>query len=202
METFIFITWLIAWISLTIGTVAVFGMLYLIVQYRSIRMSPLKANDASVTKQEFLGLLNSAQEHILILDGGDAVVDSIYNDEEIISRIKEKLATHSNFKVYCLFTSLAPTSELLFTRIFSTKEFRDSVFIEKYSVPTEAHCKIIDGGIQAYLSWHRRGSVNRLYRTVDYSHSFRFFRKQIMRRSLGMYLDIFRDEFPNTAAFA
>lgn len=178
------------------GTVYIVVMLYLATQYQSVRVSPLMLNHSGVAKDEFLRLLDDAREWVFVIDDGDQVDDSIYENRQVLESIANKLDKDRAFKIYCVFNVDVP--DLRFRREFETSAFRDRVFVHALGSDEEnigTHCKMIDGGLQAHLSWHATGEKDRIYRTVDCSRTLKPWRSRVIRDSLGPQLDIFNRYF-------
>ena len=184
------------------GTVYIVVMLYLTTQYQSVRVSPLMLNHSGVAKNEFLRLLDEAKQWVFVIDDGDQVGDSIYEDQQVLDSIANKLREDRAFKLYCVFNLDVP--ELRFRKKFEA-DFQDQVFIHALRSDEEnigTHCKMIDGGLRAHLSWHATGEKERIYRTVDCSRTLRPWRSRVIRDSLGPQLDIFNRYFQQRAALA
>ena len=180
------------------GTVYMAVILFLTAQYQSIHASDLRMNDGEVARDEFTRLLSEAKESLIIYDDGDRVADSIYDSPEVIAKFQEKLITNPEFRIYCLFNCDEP--ELMFRKEFGNGgpqvkiRVRDSV--PRYNeTSVQTHYKIIDGGVQAYLSWHYPGSSERIFKTVDCSGVVRFLRPRVIKNVLGQYMAHFKREF-------
>ena len=185
------------------GTVYIVVMLYLTTQYQSVRVSQLMLNHSGVAKDEFLRLLNDAREWVFFVDDGDQVNDSIYDDGQVLESIAKKLEENRSFKIYCVFNVDVPS--LRFRKQFESAAYRKRVFVHALRSDQESigtHCKMIDGGLQAYLSWHATGEKERIYRTVDCSRTLRPWRSRVIRDSLGPQLAIFNRYFQQRAASA
>ena len=181
------------------GTIYIVVMVYLTAQHHGVQVSGLKMNDGDVAKDEFLQLLGTAREWMFIVDDGDHVDDSIYEDRKILDRILKKLDEFTDFRIYCLFNE--DHKDLEFRRRFDSPQFSDRVFIRTVDQEPRirTHCKMIDKGLQAHLSWHLSGAKQRLYKTVDCSGTLAPLRARVIRNSLGEQLDTLERFFPNRA---
>ena len=117
--------------------------------------------------------------------------------------IANKLNEDGTFKIYCVFNVDVP--ELRFREQLEDAAFRDQVFV--YALRSDGknigtHCKMIDGGLQAHLSWHATGEKERIYKPVDCSRTSRLWRSRVIRDSLGPQLDIFNRYFQQRAVAA
>ena len=191
-------------VILLLGTGYLGWMLFLIAEHGRVKRSKLRINDGTVTKEEFIRLLDQAHDVMIVHDDGDKIADSIYDSREIIDRVRKKLEESANFQIRCLFNYDNP--DLLFRKAaidLPQVEIRvrksDAVRAEK---GLRSHYKVIDNGRQAYLSWHHTGSPQRFYRTVDCSRVLRLVRKRVVRRALGGVLRHFALEYEKAEAIA
>lgn len=169
------------------ATVYMGYLLFQIAQYQSVQVSSLQCDDGDVVKDEFLQLLEAAQDSMTVHDDGDAVSDSIYNRPEVVEAVSDKLAAFPNFRIVCVFDCDNP--DLLFRKRFEGRHDRVRIkVLGQYSESSiRSHCKYIDDGIQAYLSWHYTGSTDRVYKTVDCSAVAKISRPTVIQRVLGDY---------------
>lgn len=187
-----------------LGTVYLGWLLFLIGEHGRVSRTELRINDGTVTKEEFIRLLDQARDVMIVHDDGDKVADSIYDNREIIEKVRKKLDESTNFKIRCLFNYDNP--DLLFRkaaldlpRIEIKVRKSDSGHVEN---GLRSHYKVIDDGSQAYLSWHHTGSPERFYRTVDCSKVLRPVRKRVVQRALGGVLRHFALEYEKAEAVA
>ena len=134
-------------------------------QLRYVESSPARPNADNVAKGEFLRLLQSASVEMIVYNDGNRITDSIYDQPEIVEAVKEKLLTHPEFTMRCLFNE--PDGELLFMKEFRTSSSVEIKRRKRDVAPHPTHYKIIDGGRRAYLSKHVPGSSERRYKLVD-----------------------------------
>lgn len=136
-------------------------------QLRHVSVTRVDWNNDDSTSQNFLELLDDAQNCIIIYDDGNGQDGSIYMNQKIVEAVREKVKANSNFQVRCLFNCDDPS--LLFRRALS---HFDQVEIKINRDPMQkmaTHYKIIDGGKKAYLSKHSLGVSIRRFKRVDCS---------------------------------
>ncbi len=120
-------------------------------------------NDDNIAKKKFLLLLGEAERRMLVYDDGNDNPHSIYNQTDVIERIKEKLRTTPQLKLDCVFND---DDETLFKKTFLN---HDQVSIRlRLRNPKRVHYKIIDGQ-KGYISRHEHDSVDRDGEWVDAS---------------------------------
>ena len=180
------------------GTGYVVRLVFKTVQYQRVQTSPLRMDDEGAAGTEFLRLLAAAKEQMVIFDNGDKVEDSIYDREEVVEHVQQKLREEPAFRMYCLFNRDEP--DIRFRDTFQGGEPRVSIKIVKHREPCSesgrnAHYKMIDGGVQAYLSWHGPGRSKRLYKTVDCSGVAKSQMEHVTNKVLGAYKSHFSREF-------
>ena len=152
----------VGWAMLAGGTVYIVVMLYLTTQYQSVRVSSLVLDQSGVAKDEFLRLLDDAQQWAFAIDDGDRVGDSMYEDQQVLDSIANKLRGDRAFKLYCVFNIDVP--ELRCRREFEAA-LQDQVFVHALrsdEQDIDTHCEMIDGGLRARLSWHATGERENL----------------------------------------
>ncbi len=196
---------ILAILGLVLVTIYAFYALYMAAQYQTVRNSGLQRNNGYIAQREFIRLLDTASREMIIYDDGDLVPDSIYDNEKVIQAVHDKLKSHPDFVMRCLFNC---DSELLkFRKEFGSRDSQVQVRIRSEArgpccdrnlkLP---HFKIIDGGSCAYLSWHEAGSEARLYQTIDCSNLFRLGKNRVVQNIVGNYIDQFDHEFESAEA--
>ena len=126
-------------------------------------------NDGASTCNTFISLLHEARKSMIVYDDGDKVEDSIYNNAKVVESLREKLLSNPDFSIRCVFNSDE-------TELRLRKEARDlgsgvQIRIRNPSAPVcRIHYKIIDDGLQAYLSRHKSEETQRRYRIVNCSN--------------------------------
>lgn len=149
-------------------------------------------NDNRFAIRSFRRLLKGANKKMIIYDDGDKTPGSIYESEEVVSMVKEKLTRNKRFVMYCNFNLNDST---LFREKF---ESHNRVYIKTRKEKGEAiaHYKIIDDGKMAYLSWHREGSTNRKVKIYDFSNvRKRRWQNDVMKEYIGKYLRDAKNQF-------
>ncbi len=122
-------------------------------------------NTDEQAKNDFLQLIEDAEECIEIFDDGDDMEESIYQKEEVVTKIKEKLRQVRDFKIDCFFND---DNELLFIKELENEYgVNITAGIDSSRPPGQTHYKIADNGRIAYLSNHGRKESERNYRLLD-----------------------------------
>ena len=127
-------------------------------------------NDDDRAIAAFLELVQEAQETLEVLDDGNNMPESVYNQEAVVEALRRKLQHTSALEVTCYFND---DEDLLFRREF---EGNPRVHIHAGIQPggtravDQAHFKITDGGRLAYLTRHKPGENRRAYRKLDTRH--------------------------------
>ena len=185
----------IAMAALVVSSCFAAFILYRTSQYLDVRNSGLQRNDNRVVSDEFLKLLQAAKQEMVIYDDGDSIPDSIYDNEEIIEAIREKLSIRPDFRIRCLFN--CDNANLKFRQAFASGvtgveiKIRKDPGVRGTSAGDVPHYKMIDGGSQAHLSWHEAGSADRIYQIVDCSNVRGWGKASTIHRITGEYTDHF-----------
>lgn len=119
-------------------------------------------NNSTLATENFLSLINAAELTMLISDDGDAVCESIYNNDYLIQVVADRLETNPHLELYCIFFDAEADNK--FKQRFDT---HPRVHIRKIRPRQDIHVKIIDGGKRGYLTSHSIGSEDRKYRKYD-----------------------------------
>ncbi len=120
-------------------------------------------NDDAFAKDKLVKYLAQAQKNLIIFDDGNVSEDfaSIYNDNSIIDKLRNKLKQNSIFKLNMHFNC----KENLAVNTLSS-EFPEQVHI-KYNPYNrkdgEWHFKLFDDGNICYASCHKLNEVNRAF---------------------------------------
>ena len=123
-----------------------------------IEMSPNSDKSVEVI---LLNLIKEAQHELVMYDDGDPQDGSLYESEQVIQALEQKL-TDSQFRVDCVLNY--PTGKTLFERKLGGME---NVRIRRRAAnQSTIHYKIIDG-TKAYISRHRRGQETRNRKVID-----------------------------------
>ena len=188
-----------ALIVIVAGTVCIAGVLLLAVQSGNIESSRLGVNDGAVTSGEFIRLVDAAERTMIVRDDGSKVEDSIYDDPNVMGAPRRNLDRNPRLRVYCLFNDDEPD---LLLRGMAREHPRLEVRVRKDQPQSgegviRSHYKVIDNGLQAYLSWHAHGERESVCRTVDCSMVAKPFRSLVARNALGECLERFKLEYAN-----
>ena len=137
-------------------------------------------NDDEKAQTAFLDLLGEAREEMIVHDDGGPNEGSIYESDQVVEALKEKLDSHPKFEMKCLFSNPTPTK--------FTEHFRDHprVRIVVRDKRSSMHYKIIDDGRKAYVSSHKSGSSERNFKFIDCSDTLGS--KYARDAALGDYL--------------
>ncbi len=196
----------VAILALIAVTLYAFHVVFWATQYQAVQNSGLLKNNPNVAQSEFIRLLDKAAKEMIIYDDGDLVADSIYDSEEVVQAVHDKLGDHPDFVIRCLFNW--DTRQLRFCEEFGSKNPQVQIRTRSgpegpYSgpVPRLPHFKIIDGGSCAYLSWHDPGSESRFYQTIDFSGVSRIGRDRVVGKIVGKYIDRFDRTFSSARTF-
>ena len=192
----VFFSW-VAFAWFVVGTGIIVWTLHRAFQFRYVRATSPAVNDDASAVRSFLGMLNQAQQSLIIYDDGDDAEGSLYNDRRVVEAVQRKLKGNPVFKVRCLFNC---DDNLLFQREFK-KERQVHVRIRSNGPSDDGiHYKIIDGGAKAYLSRHALGSKERRYTIIDCTRVPPRHRGHVADSLLGMYKEDFEQAFEASAA--
>ena len=157
----------------------------------------VKMNDSSAAGKAFAGLLGRAERRMVVYDDGNGGDSSIYNNEDILAKVMDRLEEKKDLRIQFCFNCDEP--ELLFR-----KEFRDNphprvsiktLGLDGDSRPDDMHYKIIDDGQMAHLSRHKFGSEERRFKLVDCRARPKFISDFVSQATLGEYLEDFEEKF-------
>ena len=158
--------------------------------YVNINVTEIE-NDNLFAIKNFIDLFDEAEYCICICDDGDKMPESIYENEDVIQKVKDKLDKNSDFHVQCSFNEKEETK---FVEEFKGHE-RVTIKFRKRPLGL-AHYKIIDDGRKAYLSWHNPGSEDRRVKIYDFSNAKRGFRrKDVKEEYIGDCLKDIESQF-------
>ena len=154
------------WIVVAILVAGFLTSVYLIASVQGdLRMreeSGLNTDEQATTM--FIGLLNQTRRRIDIHDDGNDFSGSMYNSQEVIGVLRERIQER-NIKVRCLFNDADQPLELL--NLARTDEFGSHIevwYLRGGRQEPDTHYKIVDGGRLVHLSRHARGAGERGYR--------------------------------------
>lgn len=172
------------------------SLLHRAFQFRYVLSTSPAINDNASALRSLLGMLNEAQESLIICDDGENSGGSLDNDSRVIEAVQEKLKDNPLFEVRCLFNC---NDELLFRKELKGERQVD-VRIRSNSAPEDGiHYKIIDGGTKAYVSRHALRSKKGRYKIVDCTRVPPRYRADMADSLLGMYKEDFEHAFEASA---
>lgn len=124
-----------------------------------IEMPP---NSDTSVERILLKLIEQAEREVVLYDDGDSGTGSLYQSEEIVLALRQKLQQNPHFRVDCVLN--APTGTTLFEQKLGPL---DNVRIRRRREnPSTIHYKIFDGTL-GYISRHRPGEVTRNRKLID-----------------------------------
>ena len=172
------------------------SLLHRAFQFRYVLSTSPAINDNASALRSLLGMLNEAQESLIICDDGENSGGSLDNDSRVIEAVQEKLKDNPLFEVRCLFNC---NDDLLFCKE-AKGERQVDVRIRSNSAPEDGiHYKIIDGGTKAYVSRHALRSKKGRYKIVDCTRVPPRYRADMADSLLGMYKEDFEHAFEASA---
>ena len=123
-------------------------------------------NSDKTEVEHFIALLNEAKKSMVVYDDGKKMKGSIYENQEVIRAVRQKLSNNPGFRLSCYFNFDA---DMPFTKELG-KCHGVRIEVGQGGQPNnDVHYKIIDGGLKAYLSRHEFASKERQYRVIDCS---------------------------------
>ena len=136
------------------------------VEVSRTRVTEMSPNNNEAAEQIFLELLDEAETEIVMYDAGDDDDGSLYQSQEVVQAIRDKLHENAEFKVDCVLNNRAGAT------LFETELAQEpNVKIrERRDNPSRVHYKIIDGR-KAHVSCHEPGKMVRNSRMIDCSNA-------------------------------
>ena len=142
----------------------------------------------------FIDLLSQTSRQIDIHDDGNDFEGSIYNDHDVIDKLRERIGKH-NIKVRCLFNDADLRLELL--KLARSEECRHAIEIwhlKSVRPEQDIHYKIVDGGRLVHLSIHAHGASERGYKL---RRAQEWWKLQTRKRISKPYRDHFENGLKN-----
>ena len=187
----VFFSW-VAFAWFVVGTGIILWTLHRAFQFRYVRSTSPAINDNASALRSLLGMLNEAQESLIIYDDGENSEGVLYNDTRVVEAVQGKLKDNPLCEVRCLFNC---NDNLLFRKEFKGERHVD-VRIRSNSVSEDGiHYKIIDGGAKVYVSRHALGSKEGRYKIVDCTRFPPRYRADEADSLLGTYREDFECAF-------
>ena len=172
-------------IALGIALYYVFRQYHVIKYMELVKITEVDENDPEVPVQHAIKLIGEAHHGMEMYDDGDEVPGSLYDSDEVITALSNKLSDPElEFKldIITALSNKLSDPELEFKLdiiLHKGKGFigaigglpNASIYIDRPDSPerpmNEVHYRIIDGGKKAYLSTHEPGSSDRKFQVVD-----------------------------------
>ena len=145
-------------------------------------------NDNEDAIRRFRAVLGQAEREFLVHDDGDKTDGSLYDDEDTVAAVRERLQTCPRLRIRCLLNFNADV------RMAALREEFDDRFQVRYlhqRPVDDVHFKIADDGKMAYFSVHAKGATERKDQVVEDLGAPEFVRK----RRLAGFIDDFNDGF-------
>ena len=155
------------WGVIVIYLAGLLTSMFLIISVQGdMRPEEVGVNSDDHAKDTFIRMVNETNSLMVIHDDGNDFEDSIYNNEEVISALRDRLRKKRKARVKCLFNF--PNQSLKFLELARLDEFRERIEIwyRAGGRPCkDIHYKIVDGGKMVYLSEHKaEANAERHYR--------------------------------------
>ena len=150
-------------------------------------------NDEEDAIRHFLAVLDRAERELLVHDDGDQTNGSLYDDENTVEAVRERLQTCPNLKIRCLLNFKADVRMAALSEEYGV---RFQVRYLHQRPIDDVHFKIADGGKMAYLSVHPRGVTERQGQIIEDLGA----REYVRKRRLGGLIDDFNEGFAKAHA--
>ncbi len=161
---------------------------WLACEHSRLRVTDVE-NDNEDAIRHFLAVLGQAEHELLVHDDGDDNTDgSLYDHEDTVQAVRERLRTCPDLKIRCLLNFKADV------RMADLSEEYGSRFQVRYLQQRPAddvHFKIADGGKMAYLSVHPKGVTERKGQVFEDMGAS----KRVRKRRLGGLIEDFNEGF-------
>ena len=151
------------WAILAAFGFAILVCLYLIFSVQGDLIDDTKrgVNSDEEAERMFLSLVAETRREIVIHDDGDDTDVSIYNNDQVLVALRERIREH-DIQIRCLFNDEEPGLKLL--RLAREHPENVHVWYMKGARPDhDTHYKIVDGGRLVHLSQHAHGESERMY---------------------------------------
>lgn len=145
-------------------------------------------NDNEDAIRHFRTVLDQAEREFLVHDDGDKTDGSLYDDEDTVEAVRERLQTCPRLRIRCLLNFNADV------KMAALREEFDDRFQVRYlhqRPADDVHFKIADDGKMAYFPVHAKGATERKGQVVEDLGAPEFVRK----RRLAGFIDDFNDGF-------
>ncbi len=146
-------------------------------------------NTDSQVATMFINLIGRAQHKLEVYDDGNKMPESIYENDDVIAALKEKLDANEQFKAIFFFND---NDQLKLRKEFE-KHPRVSIYAGtkwwRRRPRTQVHYRIIDDGLLMYISEHRHGAEERRFEVHDASEVPATRRPALTRAKFGKLID-------------
>ncbi len=160
---------------------ATIPMLVATVKISRIVVEELPPNTDKDAIETCLELFREAQHEIIMYDDGDTGEKSLYQSEDVVSLLEEKLAD-PQFHVRCMLNQ--PTGETRVEEVL--KAFPDNAeIIHRTKDHRRVHYKIVDGR-KAYVSCHDLGARDRSRKIIDCTRAMPVFPSIFKQRPVAL----------------
>lgn len=150
-------------------------------------------NDNTDAIRHFRAVLGRAEREFLVHDDGDKTEGSLYDDEDTVAAVRERLRTCPGLKIRCLFNFNAGVK---MAALSGEYDGRFQVRYLHQRPVDDVHFKIADGGTMAYLSTHPRGVNERKGQVVENVGAPEFVRKRRLGGLIGDFNEGFEKAHP------
>ena len=174
-------------IVLVVVVVAAVVSVWLAHEYSLLRVTDVE-NDNKDAIRYFLAVLDRAERELLVHDDGDKSDGSLYDDENTVEAVRERLRTCPSLKIRCL---LNFNTGVKMAALSEEGDGRFQVRYLRQRPVDDVHFKIADGGKMAYLSTHLKGVTERRGQVIEDMGAPEFVRKH----RLGGLIDDFNEGF-------
>lgn len=145
-------------------------------------------NDDEQAVKRFLNVLRCAEHELLVHDDGDKAPGSLYDDEDTVQAVRERLRMCPNLKIRCL---LNFNEGVRMAALSGEYQSRFQMRYLHQRPANDVHFKIADGGKMAYLSTHAKGVAKRKGCILEDIGA----RERTRKRRLGGQIDDFNEGF-------
>ena len=153
------------WILLALTAISFLICLYLVISVQGDLRKPVHArfNSNEQATKMFIDLVKQAQHQIDIHDDGNNFEGSIYNNQEVMDVLSNKIS-EKGIKVRCLFND--PDQQLKLLELAQTLEAQDNIeiwYLDGGRQEPDTHYKIVDKGRFVHTSRHEHGGIERTF---------------------------------------
>ena len=184
MDTLILV---VSAIVLTSAVVVAVVAIWLASDYSFLHVTDVENDDEDAIRH-FLAVLAKAERELLVHDDGDKTNGSLYDDENTVEAVRERLRKCPSLQIRCLLNFKADVRMAALSKEYGA---RFQVRYLHQRPDDDVHFKIADGGTMAYLSVHPRGVTERQGQVIEDLGA----REYVRKRRLGGLIDDFNEGF-------